>query len=81
MILLFIIVWTLALFIFRILSREPTWTLPLFGLSLGAPRWAKTRWEVSNIGYYLLLAGGLTSGARYISGSSLAFLPRLKTSV
>ena len=59
----FIIVWVLALFIFRFLSKEHSWILPVFGLSLGAPRWAQTWWGVSNIGYYLPWAGGLTSGA------------------
>ncbi|KAJ6013120.1 hypothetical protein N7522_003475 [Penicillium canescens] len=59
----FIFVWTLALFIFRVLSKEHSWILPVFGLSLGAPRWAQTWWGVSNIGYYLPWAGSLTSGA------------------
>ncbi|KAF4765071.1 hypothetical protein N7455_003955 [Penicillium solitum] len=62
-ILFFIIVWTLALFIFRFLSKEHSWILPVFGLSLGAPRWAQTWWGVSNISYYLPWAGSLTSGA------------------
>jgi alpha-1,3-glucan synthase len=59
----FIVVWTIALLIFRHLSKEHSWILPVFGLSLGAPRWAQTWWGSSNIGYYLPWAGTLTSGA------------------
>ncbi|KAJ5949119.1 hypothetical protein N7454_000703 [Penicillium verhagenii] len=59
----FIVVWVAALLIFRFLSKEHSWILPVFGLSLGAPRWAQTWWGASNIGYYLPWAGGLTSGA------------------
>ncbi|KAB8236607.1 alpha-1,3-glucan synthase Ags3 [Aspergillus alliaceus] len=59
----FIILWVSILIIFRILSKEHSWILPVFGLSLGAPRWAQTWWGTSNIGYYLPWAGSLTSGA------------------
>jgi alpha-1,3-glucan synthase len=59
----FIVLWVIVLFIFRFLSKEHSWILPVFGLSLGAPRWAQTWWGTSNIGYYLPWAGGLTSGA------------------
>ncbi|KAJ5998275.1 hypothetical protein N7451_006085 [Penicillium sp. IBT 35674x] len=59
----FIVVWIAALLVFRFLSKEHSWILPVFGLSLGAPRWAQTWWGASNIGYYLPWAGGLTSGA------------------
>ncbi|KAJ5645806.1 hypothetical protein N7490_002178 [Penicillium lividum] len=59
----FIVVWILAMLIFRSLSKEHSWILPVFGLGLGAPRWAQTWWGTSNIGYYLPWAGGLTSGA------------------
>jgi hypothetical protein len=62
-IIFFVAVWTLALVVFRDLSKEHSWILPVFGLSLGAPRWAQTWWGVSNIGYYLPWAGGMTSGA------------------
>ncbi|KAJ5986732.1 hypothetical protein N7451_011097 [Penicillium sp. IBT 35674x] len=59
----FIVVWVFALLLFRFLSKEHSWILPVFGLSLGAPRWAQTWWGTSNIGYYLPWAGSLTSGA------------------
>jgi alpha-1,3-glucan synthase len=59
----FIILWVFILFIFRVLSKEHSWILPVFGLSLGAPRWAQTWWGTSNIGHYLPWAGSLTSGA------------------
>jgi alpha-1,3-glucan synthase len=59
----FIVVWIIALLIFRYLSKEHSWILPVYGLSLGAPRWAQTWWGTSNIGYYLPWAGTLTSGA------------------
>jgi alpha-1,3-glucan synthase len=59
----FIILWVLILFAFRALSKEHSWILPVFGLSLGSPRWAQTWWGTSNIGYYLPWAGSLTSGA------------------
>lgn len=59
----FIIVWVAAMLLFRFLSKEHSWILPVFGLSIGAPRWAQVWWGTSNIGYYLPWAGSLTSGA------------------
>ncbi|RAQ45497.1 hypothetical protein AFGD_005920 [Aspergillus flavus] len=59
----FVVLWVIILIIFRALSKEHSWILPVFGLSLGAPRWAQTWWGTSNIGYYLPWAGSLTSGA------------------
>ncbi|EAW10021.1 alpha-1,3-glucan synthase Ags3 [Aspergillus clavatus NRRL 1] len=59
----FLVLWVIILSAFRILSKEHSWILPVFGLSLGAPRWAQTWWGTSNIGYYLPWAGSLTSGA------------------
>jgi alpha-1,3-glucan synthase len=59
----FIVVWVAAMVLFRFLSKEHSWILPVFGLSIGAPRWAQVWWGTSNIGYYLPWAGGLTSGA------------------
>lgn len=57
------IVWVAAMLLFRFLSKEHSWILPVFGLSIGAPRWAQVWWGTSNIGYYLPWAGSLTSGA------------------
>ncbi|KAJ5534138.1 hypothetical protein N7527_000392 [Penicillium freii] len=59
----FIVLWVGVMLLFRFLSKEHSWILPVFGLSIGAPRWAQTWWGTSNIGYYLPWAGGLTSGA------------------
>ncbi|KAJ9353608.1 CAZyme family GH13 [Paecilomyces variotii] len=59
----FIVLWVIILFIFRYLSKEHSWILPVFGLSIGAPRWAQTWWGTSNIGYYLPWAGSLISGS------------------
>lgn len=59
----FVVLWVLLMLVFRFFSREHSWILPVFGLSLGAPRWAQIWWGTSNIGYYLPWAGGLTSGA------------------
>ncbi|KAI1833193.1 CAZyme family GH13 [Penicillium roqueforti] len=59
----FIILWIAVMLLFRFLSKEHSWILPVFGLSIGAPRWAQTWWGTSNIGHYLPWAGGLTSGA------------------
>ena len=59
----FIILWVAVMLVFRLLSKEHSWILPVFGLSIGAPRWAQTWWGTSNIGYYLPWAGSLTSGA------------------
>ncbi|KAJ5836538.1 Glycoside hydrolase superfamily, partial [Penicillium robsamsonii] len=59
----FVFLWVGVMLIFRFLSKEHSWILPVFGLSIGAPRWAQTWWGTSNIGYYLPWAGGLTSGA------------------
>ncbi|KAL4786852.1 hypothetical protein BJX76DRAFT_62583 [Aspergillus varians] len=59
----FIVLWVALMLVFRFLAKEHSWILPVFGLSIGAPRWAQTWWGTSNIGYYLPWAGGLTSGA------------------
>ncbi|KZN91053.1 Cell wall alpha-1,3-glucan synthase PcAgsD [Penicillium chrysogenum] len=59
----FIVLWVAVMLLFRFLSKEHSWILPVFGLSIGAPRWAQTWWGTSNIGYYLPWAGGMTSGA------------------
>lgn len=59
----FIVLWVAAMVLFRFLSKEHSWILPVFGLSIGAPRWAQVWWGTSNIGYYLPWAGSLTSGA------------------
>ncbi|KAJ5344880.1 hypothetical protein N7452_002884 [Penicillium brevicompactum] len=59
----FVVLWVAIMVLFRFLSKEHSWILPVFGLSIGAPRWAQTWWGTSNIGYYLPWAGGLTSGA------------------
>ena len=59
----FVVLWVAVMILFRFLSKEHSWILPVFGLSIGAPRWAQTWWGTSNIGYYLPWAGGLTSGA------------------
>ncbi|KAL2830814.1 hypothetical protein BDW59DRAFT_158254 [Aspergillus cavernicola] len=59
----FVVLWIAVMLLFRFLAKEHSWILPVFGLSVGAPRWAQTWWGTSNIGYYLPWAGGLTSGA------------------
>ncbi|KAL4864230.1 hypothetical protein BDV12DRAFT_205867 [Aspergillus spectabilis] len=59
----FIVLWVALMLLFRFLAKEHSWILPVFGLSVGAPRWAQTWWGTSNIGYYLPWAGSLTSGA------------------
>ncbi|KAI9931074.1 hypothetical protein ASPWEDRAFT_124272 [Aspergillus wentii DTO 134E9] len=59
----FIVLWVLILLAFRALSKEHSWFIPVFGLSLGAPKWAQTWWGTSNIGYYLPWAGSLVSGS------------------
>ncbi|KAL5338002.1 hypothetical protein BJX70DRAFT_408930 [Aspergillus crustosus] len=59
----FIILWVLAMLLFRTLAKEHSWILPVFGLSLGSPLWAQTWWGTSNIGHYLPWTAGLTAGA------------------
>ncbi|PYH89723.1 putative alpha-1,3-glucan synthase [Aspergillus ellipticus CBS 707.79] len=59
----FIVLWVAVLLLFRLLSKEHSWILPVFGLSLGAPRWAQIWWGTSNIGYYLPWSGSLATGA------------------
>lgn len=59
----FVVLWVVLMLLFRFLAKEHSWILPVFGLSVGAPRWAQTWWGTSNIGHYLPWAGGLTSGA------------------
>ena len=59
----FVVVWVVVLLIFQRLSKEHSWILPVFALSLGAPRWAQTWWGTSTVGRYLPWAGSLVSGA------------------
>ncbi|KAJ5902211.1 hypothetical protein N7495_002739 [Penicillium taxi] len=63
----FIILWVIVMVIFRFLSKEHSWILPVFGLSMGAPRWAQIWWGTSNIGYYLPWAGKNLVGGALVS--------------
>ncbi|KAL4883883.1 hypothetical protein BJY04DRAFT_226211 [Aspergillus karnatakaensis] len=65
----FIILWVLAMLLFRNLAKEHSWILPVFGLSLGAPRWAQVWWGTSNIGHYLPWVSVSGSNASLIGGA------------
>jgi alpha-1,3-glucan synthase len=53
----FVVVWTLFLVGFALISKRHPWYLPLFALGLGAPRWAQMLWGTSGYGLYLPWAG------------------------
>lgn len=49
----FIGVWALALWILGNLSNRHSWIIPVFAISLGAPRWCQMLWSTSSIGLYI----------------------------
>lgn len=52
--LFFVALWiALTIGLFSRLTRTHTWILPIFGVGLGAPRWAQVWWGVSNMGLWL----------------------------
>ena len=48
----FVGVWGLLLFVLARLSTSHSWIIPIFAISLGAPRWCQMLWSTSNIGMY-----------------------------
>jgi alpha-1,3-glucan synthase len=56
--LFFVVVWAGLLLVFAHLSATHSWILPVFGVGLGAPRWAQMLWGVSGIGAWVPWAGG-----------------------
>jgi alpha-1,3-glucan synthase len=59
----FIFIWGFLLFIFGQLSKTHSWILPIFGIGLGAPRWAQILWSCSNIGMYVPWVGSPLASA------------------
>ncbi|BFZ58455.1 Cell wall alpha-1,3-glucan synthase ags1 [Savitreella phatthalungensis] len=56
-ILFFVIIWGVVLYVLSQLSKTHVWMIPVFGVGLGAPRWAQMLWATSNIGVNLPWAG------------------------
>ncbi|KAK3367350.1 putative cell wall alpha-1, 3-glucan synthase [Lasiosphaeria ovina] len=59
----FVGLWAILLWVFSFFSKTHPWIVPLFGIGLGAPRWAQMLWGVSGIGLYLPWAGGAVGSA------------------
>ena len=59
----FVIVWSIFLWVFGLLSKRHSWILPVFAIGLGAPRWAQELWGCSNIGMYVPWAGSPLASA------------------
>ena len=55
--LFFGVIWGAILYILSVLSKTHVWMIPVFGVGLGAPRWAQMLWGTSNIGVNLPWAG------------------------
>jgi alpha-1,3-glucan synthase len=49
----FIIVWSAMLWILGWQSTKHSWVMPIFAISLGAPRWCQMFWGVSGIALYV----------------------------
>lgn len=49
----FVIIWALILAVLGRFSRHHSWIIPIFAISLGAPRWCQMLWSTSNIGLYI----------------------------
>lgn len=59
----FIIVWVALFTVFRRLSIEHSWILPIFAIGLGAPRWAQMLWGTSGMGSFIPWAATPAIGA------------------
>ncbi|ORY13406.1 putative alpha-1,3-glucan synthase [Clohesyomyces aquaticus] len=59
----FVLVWIALFTIFRRLSIEHSWILPIFAIGLGAPRWAQMLWGTSGMGLFVPWAGTPAIGA------------------
>lgn len=53
----FIFVWVAGLLVFAYFSETHSWTLPIFAIGVGAPRWAQILWSTSGMGLWLPWAG------------------------
>jgi len=49
----FVGVWSALLLVLGLLSKKHSWSLPVFAIGLGAPRWCQMLWGVTFIGYSL----------------------------
>jgi len=59
----FIGVWAGILYLFSTLSKRHSWILPIFAISLGAPRWCQMLWGTSGMGSWVPWAGSPLAGA------------------
>ncbi|ORY78163.1 cell wall alpha-1,3-glucan synthase ags1 [Protomyces lactucae-debilis] len=53
----FLIIWGIILYGLAVISKTHSWTIPVVGIGLGAPRWAQMLWATSNIGQAMQWAG------------------------
>jgi alpha-1,3-glucan synthase len=58
LVIFFIGIWALALKILANASATHPWTLPIFAVGVGAPRWAQILWSTSGMGAWMPWAGG-----------------------
>jgi alpha-1,3-glucan synthase len=56
-------VWIAVFTVFRRLSIEHSWILPIFAIGLGAPRWAQMLWGTSGMGSFIPWAATPAIGA------------------
>lgn len=56
-IIFFILIWGGLLTFLARLTRQHSWLLPIFAISLGAPRWCQMLWGTSSIGLYIPWGG------------------------
>lgn len=59
----FVLVWIAVFAVFKHLSIEHSWILPIFAIGLGAPRWAQMLWGTSGMGSFIPWAGKPAIGA------------------
>ena len=62
-IIFFVVIWAAFLALFASLSTHHSWILPIFAISLGAPRWCQMLWGTSGMGLYIPWAGSPVAGA------------------
>ncbi|KAL8728257.1 MAG: hypothetical protein Q9181_005404 [Wetmoreana brouardii] len=62
-VLFFVVVWTLILWLFAILSVHHSWIIPIAAIGLGCPRWSQMLWSTSGLGTWVPWAGGPVAGA------------------
>lgn len=55
LLLFFVLIWSILLTVLAHFSRSHAWLIPIFAISLGAPRWCQTLWSTSGIALHVPL--------------------------